>query len=618
MSQPFASIIVPTYNQAQYLSAALESILAQTDASWEAIIVDDGSTDDTPVIIRDFAQRDKRIVSVSKFNGGTSSALNLGLRYATGRWIHWLSSDDLFEPSKLAINRKWIERNPECKFFFSYFSLLHEATGACERRKLWGPIPHPEYQILTLLYRNYVNGISVCIDRKALMQVGGFDETLLYAQDFDLWIRLLKLYKAAFIPEWTVISRVHALQGSAVFSEACFFDTAMAAVKFLNTSKFEDLIPWTDLSNIKDVLAAIHAALDVAFDATSFLYGLGLHPGLVQNILHWTSRATEDPVIARIVKTAVEARIDEAALEESDNDFHLIWRKLAEDGKNVKHDHWIYDPFDPIVLGWKLHANYLSSGDPRSKPLAAYLRRFDNVNIPLSTASALDHGAAGQNPENTQGGLGGERQYAVPEQDQSPLQIEMLKREYKLLRAAVVRMSEAFRSETAQLILKGSSSADFSVRNTLRSELVVWYATILRSAAESLFKQIQSGSHLAQSIVASECYDSGSPRPMYESIDDAFDHHLVVASGLFDACAYKRVNDDVAQAQIDPLYHYLSFGGREGRSLGGGFDTELYLSKNRDVAEAGANPLVHFLRYGFLEGRGLECLKEVSDKIVGQ
>jgi len=381
MSKPFASIIVPTYNQAQYLPAALDSLLAQTDGSWEAIVVDDGSTDGTPAVIADYARRDSRIRPIRKDNGGVASALNLGLAHATGRWVHWLSSDDMFEPGKLAINREWIARHPECKFFFSYFTLLRDATGVRERRGLWGPLPAPEHQILTLLHRNYISGITICVDRDAWAKIGHFDEALYYAQDYDQWLRLLHRHKAMFIPEWTVVNRNHALQGSETFPEACYLDTAKAAIRCVNTHSFQELVPWTDLSDPYAALTAVHAALDVAADPTSFLYALGHHPGLVLRLLDWITHDVPDAVLAKALKVAVEARVCEEALKPGQDTFRAMWQDLAA-ALAARSTRWVYRAVDPVALGLQLYAVRRSQNDPRAEPVRVYLDRFDDVRVP--------------------------------------------------------------------------------------------------------------------------------------------------------------------------------------------------------------------------------------------
>ena len=110
MSTPIFSVLVPTYNQACFLPAALDSLLAQTVLEWEALVVDDGSTDGTREILERYAAGDKRIRVFRKHNGGTASALNKGLQHAVGEWVCWLSSDDLFKPDKLAVHLKEIGR----------------------------------------------------------------------------------------------------------------------------------------------------------------------------------------------------------------------------------------------------------------------------------------------------------------------------------------------------------------------------------------------------------------------------------------------------------------------------------------------------------------------------
>src|SRR3990172_2984652 len=95
---PYFTIIVPTYNQAQYLGAALDSLIAQTDPDWEAVVINDGSTDATREVMEKYAHKDSRIRLFHKPNGGVASALNDGLRKVQGQWVCWLSSDVMFDP----------------------------------------------------------------------------------------------------------------------------------------------------------------------------------------------------------------------------------------------------------------------------------------------------------------------------------------------------------------------------------------------------------------------------------------------------------------------------------------------------------------------------------------
>src|SRR5687767_4267430 len=103
---PLFSILVPVYNHAHFVPATLDTLLAQTYPNWEAVIVNDGSTDDTPQVLESYAKKDPRFRVFNKTNGGVGSALNYGLRQVRGHWIGWLSSDDFYQPDKLEIHRQ--------------------------------------------------------------------------------------------------------------------------------------------------------------------------------------------------------------------------------------------------------------------------------------------------------------------------------------------------------------------------------------------------------------------------------------------------------------------------------------------------------------------------------
>ena len=377
-NRPFASIILPTYNHQKYIGQALDSLLAQTDPSWEAIVVDDGSTDQSGAIIDAYAARDPRIRAFHQANGGVAAALNAGLRQARGEWVHWLSSDDLFKPEKLAINRDWIARHADAEFFFSHFWLLREKTGELTQHDLWGPLPEAPYQLLTLLFRNYVSGISICVKREAWDEAGHFDPTLRYAQDYDQWLRLLSRRPGIFIPEWMVISRNHAEQGSEVFPEACYFDTAKAAIRLLNRAPFAALVPWTDLNDEAAARAAAAKALEIACEPTAFLYALGVHPGLMLRLLEWAFPMTDAPPPSEDLRAMIIARVRAMALEDGEDEWHWMWRDLAA-ALALPAPRFTYRPIDPTALGRRDYAARRARGGAAAEPLRVYLERFEGI-----------------------------------------------------------------------------------------------------------------------------------------------------------------------------------------------------------------------------------------------
>lgn len=286
--QPEFSVVIPVYNHARFLPAALDSVLAQTVGDWEALIVNDGSTDETPAIAKRYAARDSRFVAIDKPNGGVASALNEGFARARGKWILWLSSDDMFLPEKLAIHRAWFERRPEARFFFGRFRLLFDEAGRYEDRELWGRVPPDGLAEVELLHRNYISGITICLDRAVAARIGRFDETLRYGQDYEYWTRVLGAAPACFVPERTAITRVHPGQGSETFPDACYFDSGLAAVRWLNSRDFA-----AALRSAAPQMALEHA-LTIAFDPTSFAYLLDHHAGVTLRLLEWIACVPPD------------------------------------------------------------------------------------------------------------------------------------------------------------------------------------------------------------------------------------------------------------------------------------------------------------------------------------
>ena len=120
------SIVMPVYNSEKFLNNSINDILNQTYKNFEFIIVDDGSTDRSLQIIKNFSEKDKRIKVFTKKNGGTGSALNLGFENATGKYGTWVSSDDIKYPNFLETLVKILDENEECKFTFSAHDEFYE------------------------------------------------------------------------------------------------------------------------------------------------------------------------------------------------------------------------------------------------------------------------------------------------------------------------------------------------------------------------------------------------------------------------------------------------------------------------------------------------------------
>lgn len=384
-NHPFFTVIVPTYNQANYLGEALNSLLAQTDPDWEAVIVNDGSTDSTPSVMERYSRKDKRFRLVHKENGGVASALNAGLGEADGEWVCWLSSDDLFEARKLETHRQWIAKHPECRFFFSHFRELNDETGEISDAPLWRDIPDPEWQVLEMLRCTFIHGNSICIHKKAWSETGTFDEQLRFGQDYDMWLRLLGRHPAVFIPERTCITRRHPSQGYCSFPEAGFFDSAKAGIIFLNQRRFAELVPMTNLSDPQAARKALLHALDVAADPSGFLYVLGPHPALLLRVLEWAWGSPYQET-AGTIQQIVRRWTRKISLRHRGTDFGFFW-KAAAVATRLARRRFDYQPISPGVVAEANYCSLRSAGDVKAEAVHRYLEMFEKRLLPKEALS---------------------------------------------------------------------------------------------------------------------------------------------------------------------------------------------------------------------------------------
>ncbi|WP_207477489.1 glycosyltransferase family 2 protein [Arenibaculum pallidiluteum] len=276
---PTFSILVPTYNQAHFLAESLGSLLAQSDPDWEAVIVDDGSTDATPQELASWSARDPRFRVFRKENGGTASALNRGLEEARGTWILWLSSDDLFEHDRLEVVRNAIRSEPEARFFHGDYGVLDGDTLEWRRNVSdfsQGRAPAPPWQTIAFCGFNYVNGITIAIHRDVFARLGRFDLRYPWGQDFAFWLHASRTERLHFIDRSTVFTRTYATQATTSFPERGIFDSARACADLLNRNRLADLLPDLDWNDPVQACAAIEVCTRILIDGGAILVQAGL------------------------------------------------------------------------------------------------------------------------------------------------------------------------------------------------------------------------------------------------------------------------------------------------------------------------------------------------------
>ena len=228
MYNPKISIVIPAYNASNYLAEAIDSALAQTYSDVEIIVVNDGSKDNgaTREVALSYGEK---IRYFEKENGGSSSALNMGIANMKGEWFSWLSHDDLYVPEKLEkqieyIRASGIDISELPKHIFFSASELIDYSGktirACnpkvEKRlaKKIEAFPHKGYLVAEPTEYLF-HGCSCLVHKDAFDDVGTFDEKMRLLNDVDLWYRLqVADYKIHYFPEPLVKGRVHAKQVS--------------------------------------------------------------------------------------------------------------------------------------------------------------------------------------------------------------------------------------------------------------------------------------------------------------------------------------------------------------------------------------------------------------------
>ncbi len=207
---PRVSVVMPIYNGADYLAASIDSVLAQTMGDFELILVDDGSTDRTGEIIRDYAARDPRIVSIAKSNSGIADTLNQGLAAARADWIARLDSDDLMLPERLERQLAFVAADPALAAAGSYYELI-DAAGRSHGIRL--PLPRTREELAGFLAaREPLSFLhpSMMFRRRLALDVGGYDKRTEPAEDVALFARMLATGAPILIqPEVLLRYRVH-------------------------------------------------------------------------------------------------------------------------------------------------------------------------------------------------------------------------------------------------------------------------------------------------------------------------------------------------------------------------------------------------------------------------
>jgi glycosyltransferase involved in cell wall biosynthesis len=195
------SIVTPTYNQAEYLPESIRSVLAQDYPNIEYLVFDDGSTDDTPEVLRQF---DGLVHWERHANMGQSGTLNKGWRQARGEYLGYLSSDDRLLPSAISVLVDALESHPDAVVVYGDFDLIDK------HGKIVKKLTAPDYDQRQLVEElNCQPGVGALFRRSAFEKTGGWNPKLRKIPDFEFWLRVSRMGTFLRVPQTVGEYRVH-------------------------------------------------------------------------------------------------------------------------------------------------------------------------------------------------------------------------------------------------------------------------------------------------------------------------------------------------------------------------------------------------------------------------
>lgn len=203
---PQITVLMPVRNGARWLGEAAGSVVTQTLPDWELLVIDDGSTDGTPVILQDWEKRDRRIRAIRQDALGLVAALNLGLLEARAPLIARLDADDRALPRRLERQLRHLEAHGDTVLLGSWAQRIDESGAPDGELK---PAAAPEELSAALTRGNPFIHSSVMFRADAVRRLGGFRAAFRAAEDYDLWLRLSETARLENLPEMLIEYRRH-------------------------------------------------------------------------------------------------------------------------------------------------------------------------------------------------------------------------------------------------------------------------------------------------------------------------------------------------------------------------------------------------------------------------
>jgi glycosyltransferase involved in cell wall biosynthesis len=305
------SVVIPAYNSAAFLAEALDSVLGQTRAIGEVVVVDDGSTDQTPAVAASYESAGVRYVRQQ--NNGPSEARNTGIRETSGDLVAFLDADDIWLPDKVEKQVGYLEAHPEVDLVSG--DLWFWRVDANVRRLMKTGFRHGSNPKHEVAVRNVVGNTSaVMVRRVALEAVGGFDPALRYGEDWDLWIRLVERSGVGFLHQPVIVYRWHS-DSSSYFRDWARFtvlsELSRRAIRRTQPAWWRPILharrigyiesqrtsfaTWTHMRRWKQIRHAAAAVLAYPFDDTVARLKALFHACVGDAFFWWLHRLTRPP-----------------------------------------------------------------------------------------------------------------------------------------------------------------------------------------------------------------------------------------------------------------------------------------------------------------------------------
>jgi glycosyltransferase involved in cell wall biosynthesis len=240
---PHVSIIMPAYNSADFIGAAIQSVLRQTMSDWELIIVNDGSTDNTAAVLETI--KDPRITVITQCNQGQAVARNVGLNIAKGKYQAFLDADDLYLPDALAVLSEYLELHPGVDVVYSDGYFCNEQAAPLMKLSEHRPVtPIGDILESVVTTPSIIIAIHCAMTRRKVIECSRlqFDRNLTPSEDWDFWIQLARYAQFGYLDKPTCVYRVHETNiTKATPSKNRREDLVQGRLKTMQSDWFQDL-----------------------------------------------------------------------------------------------------------------------------------------------------------------------------------------------------------------------------------------------------------------------------------------------------------------------------------------------------------------------------------------